>query len=98
MFEGHTAAVSAVCFAEDGSRVFTASQDNSAKIWDATPGREGAEILTLTEQEQELTSIAVSPDGNQIVTGSRDGTAVVWLTSKWERTKPKEAEIGQVIQ
>lgn len=98
MFEGHTAAISAVCFAEDGSRIFTASQDNSAKIWDATPGREGAEILTLTEQEQELTSIAVSPDGNQIVTGSRDGTAVVWLTSNWEKINSKEAEIGESIQ
>jgi len=98
MFEGHTAAISAVCFSEDGSRIFTASQDNSAKIWDATPGREGAEILTLTEQEQELTSIAVSPDGNQIVTGSRDGTAVIWLTSKWEEIESKEAEFGETIK
>ncbi len=98
IFEGHTAAISAVCFSEDGSRIFTASQDNSAKIWDATPGREGAEILTLTEQEQELTSIAVSPDGNQIVTGSRDGTAVIWLTSKWGEIESKEAEIGEPIQ
>ena len=84
MFEGHTAAVTSVAFSHDGARVFTASQDNSAKIWDATPGREDAEILTLTEQEQELTSIAVSPDGTQVVTGSRDGTAVIWLTASWE--------------
>lgn len=84
VFEGHTAAISAVCFSKNGSRIFTASQDNSAKIWDSSSGREGVEILTLTQQEQELTSISLSPDGRQVVTGSRDGTAVIWLTSSWE--------------
>lgn len=93
-FEGHTAAVAAVCFSPDGSRVFTASQDNSAKIWDASPGREGSEILTLTEQSQELTSIALSPDGRQVVTGSRDGTAVVWLTMSW--STPQNAASPEV--
>lgn len=83
-FAGHTAAVSAVCFSEDGMRVFTASQDNTAKVWDASPQRVGAEILTLTEQSQELTSISLAPGGRQVVTGSRDGTAVVWLTSGWD--------------
>ncbi len=92
IYDGHTAAISAVCFAEDGSRLFTASQDNSAKLWDATPGREGAEILTLTEQSQELTSISVSPDGQQVVTGSRDGTAVVWLTTSWNRSDQDKSQ------
>lgn len=93
IFEGHTAAVSSVCFSVDGLRVFTASQDNSAKIWDASPGREGQEILNLSEQQQELTSIAVSPDGREVVTGCRDGRAIVWLTSPWV-APPKQAALA----
>ncbi len=92
VYEGHTAAISAVSFAEEGSRLFTASQDNSAKLWDASPGREGTEILTLTEQSQELTAISVSPDGQQVVTGSRDGTAVVWLTTGWKNDTEQKSE------
>ncbi len=88
--DGHTAAISAVCFTEDGQRFFTASQDNSAKLWDTSHGREGTEIMTLTEQEQELTAISISPDGRQVVTGSRDGTAVIWLTTNWEADQVKE--------
>lgn len=91
IFEGHTAAVSAVRFTKEGSRLFTASQDNTAKIWDATPERAGAEILTLTEQTQELTSISLSPDGSQVVTGSRDGTAVVWLTTGWKNPQDNKS-------
>ncbi|WP_437205088.1 protein kinase domain-containing protein [Planctomicrobium sp. SH664] len=87
-YEGHTAAVTSVAFSQDGRRVFTASQDNSAKLWDATPKREGTEILTLTGHSEELTSIAVSPNGRQILTASRDGTAVLWMTSDWQKAPP----------
>ncbi len=42
--KGHTAVVISASFSPDGSRIVTASQDKTAKVWDA---RSGAEVLTL---------------------------------------------------
>ena len=87
--KGHVAAVTSVAFSRDGQRAFTASQDNTAKLWDATPGREGKEILTLKGHSQEVTSVAFSPDGREVLTAGRDGKAILWLTADWaEKAKP----------
>ena len=52
-----------------------ASDDKTAKVWDA---KTGAEILTLKGHTGCVTSASFSPDGTRIVTGSWDKTAKVW--------------------
>ena len=39
VLRGHTGTVSSAVFSADSSRVATASDDNTARIWDATSGR-----------------------------------------------------------
>ena len=73
--KGHTRPVSSASFSPDGSRVVTASTDNTAKVWDA---KSGAEVLTLKGHTRALYSASFSPDGSRIVTGSQDDTAKVW--------------------
>ena len=78
--KGHTDGVSSAGFSPDGSRIVTASYDNTAKVWDA---RSGAEVLTLKGHTSGVFSNAVrsagfSPDGTRIVTAGHDGTAKVW--------------------
>ncbi len=75
--KGHTSYVMAASFSPDGSRVVTASKDQTAKVWDA---RSGAELLTLKGHAHGVTSASFSPDGALIVTGSYDKTAKVWKT------------------
>ncbi|MGD9982507.1 MAG: WD40 repeat domain-containing protein, partial [Hyphomonadaceae bacterium] len=58
----------------DGSRIVTASQDWTARVWDAASG---GEISVLRGHENDVRSAAFSPDGSRIVTGG-DGTARVW--------------------
>ncbi len=53
----------------------TASDDRTAKVWDA---KSGAEVLTLKGHTKEVKSAAFSPDGSRVVTGSDDKTAKVW--------------------
>ena len=72
---GHTACVSAVAFAPDGSRIVTGSYDRTAKVWQAATGRE---LLTLSGHTSYIRTVAFSPDGLRIVTGSDDKTAKVW--------------------
>ena len=62
-------------FSPDGSRVVTASSDQTAKVWEA---KSGAEVLTLKGYTGLVRSATFSPDGSRVVAGSVDGTAKVW--------------------
>jgi WD40 repeat protein len=62
-------------FSPDGTRVITASQDRTARIWDAASGRE---IAILRGHDNWVVHAAFSPDGSRAVTASRDKTARVW--------------------
>ena len=62
-------------FSPDGKRVVTASDDNTARVWDAETGRE---IATLEGHDGSVLTAAFSPDGKRVVTASYDNTARVW--------------------
>jgi WD40 repeat protein len=58
-----------------GSRIVTASEDETARIWNAATAKE---IAVLRGHEHFVHSAAFSPDGSRIVTASADKTARVW--------------------
>ena len=62
-------------FSPDGSRIVTASRDNTARLWDA---KSGAALATLSGHTAWVRSAAFSPDGSRIVTASDDHTARLW--------------------
>jgi uncharacterized protein with WD repeat len=64
-----------VAFSPDGTRLATASQDGTARLWD---GRTGQELLALRGHTAVVTSVAFSPDGTRLATASLDGTARLW--------------------
>jgi WD40 repeat protein len=59
----------------DGKRIVTASSDKTARIWDASTGKE---IAVLRGHEDVLLSAAFSPTSARIVTGANDETARIW--------------------
>ena len=75
---GHIGNVSAVTWSPDGMFLATGSIDTTAKVWDATSGRE---LLTLSGHRAGIRTIAWSRDSKRLATGSWDGTAKVWNTS-----------------
>lgn len=72
---GHRGRITAHAITPDGTRVVTASEDRTARIWDLRTGRP---IHVLTGHEAAVTCVAVAPDCARIVTGSEDGSARVW--------------------
>ncbi|QJW93766.1 WD40 repeat domain-containing serine/threonine protein kinase [Frigoriglobus tundricola] len=73
--KGHTSFVRSASFGPDGTRVVTASEDGTARVWDAATGREQAVLKGHTSF---VRSASFSPDGTRVVTASEDGTARVW--------------------
>jgi WD40 repeat protein len=69
--------VTSAAYSPDGARIVTASEDRTARIWDAATGKE-ITVLRGHERERSVTSAAFSPDGARIVTASMDGTARIW--------------------
>jgi WD40 repeat protein len=72
---GHTSEVNAAAFSPDGKRVVTASEDNTARVWDATTG---IPVTAPLEHQSAVTAAAFSLDGTRVVTASADNTARVW--------------------
>lgn len=71
----HRGHVTNAAVSGDGTRIITASADQTAQVWDACSGEP---LLTLRGHEGWVTSAGFSPDGTRIVTASRDRTARLW--------------------
>ena len=71
----HAGAVLQAAFSPDGTRIVTASQDGTARLWDAASG---APVSATLKHDGWVNHAAFSPDGTRIVSASRDGTARVW--------------------
>ena len=72
---GHASAVWSAVFSRDGTRIVTASANDTARVWDAASGRS---LAVLRGHTSAVWSAAFSPDGARIVTASADDTARVW--------------------
>jgi WD40 repeat protein/serine/threonine protein kinase/tetratricopeptide (TPR) repeat protein len=72
---GHERWVKHASFSPDGRRVVTASDDRTARVWDAATGQ----LLTRPlRHEGTVGDASFSPDGRRIVTASADHTARLW--------------------
>jgi WD40 repeat protein len=62
-------------FSPDSAKLATASDYQTARLWDLGNGEQLAETL---EHKREVISLAFSPDGTKLATGSMDNTARLW--------------------
>lgn len=65
LLPGHTAAVTAVQFTADSSKLFSGSTDKSVRLWNVADGQPAGQLAT----PHEVTSLAVSSDGTRLFTG-----------------------------
>ena len=62
-------------FSPDGKQVVTASDDRTARVFDA---QTGAALTVLAGHGDRVSGAAFSPDGQSVITASDDGTARLW--------------------
>jgi WD40 repeat protein len=61
-------------FSADGTRILTASYDQTARLWDA----EGKPLATLAGHKGRVNGAVFSADGKRILTAAADSTARLW--------------------
>jgi WD40 repeat protein len=71
-------------FGPGGRLVVTASDDNTAGVWDAATGR----LLGFLKHDGFVWHAAFSPDGRRVVTACEDGAARLWDAATGKRLGP----------
>jgi hypothetical protein len=72
-------------FSRDGSRIVTASEDHSARVWETVHGSEIG--LPLTHRDQ-VWAAALSSDARWVATASADKTARIWDSERNDPLTP----------
>lgn len=80
VLHGHTKPVSAIVFSPDGTRLASASDDGTTRVWDLSSGRT-LRVLTNAPGARPVTSLAFSGSG-EMLAGANTSGARVWA---WKR-------------
>ncbi|KAJ5531424.1 NACHT nucleoside triphosphatase [Penicillium freii] len=73
--EGHSGSVNSIAWSPNGSRLASASKDNTIRIWDPATGQCAS---TLEGHSESVDSIAWSQDRSRLASASKDNTVRIW--------------------
>lgn len=83
--DGHTDTITRAEFSRDETRVITASDDHTVRVWDAASGKE----LHMFDLESRIATLDFSPDGKTILTSSSGSrSAYIETAVRQRRVQP----------
>ncbi len=74
MFQAHKSSISSIVFSPQGDKILTASDDNTAKLWDLL----GQELTLFKGHKAVVISAIFNSKGDTVLTASDDNTAKLW--------------------
>lgn len=90
---GHTREAWSVAYSPDGSRIVTAAEEGTVRVWDSAWGNE---LLVLRGHKGPVFTAAYSADGSRIVTAGADRTVRIWEAATGEAVAALEGHRGPV--
>jgi hypothetical protein len=90
---GHMASIAELSFNPNGTRLASASDDNTVRLWNTETGEE---VAVLKGHTGSVTGVAYCPDGYRLVSSSRDGTIKLWDARSYEETATLTGHRGTV--
>lgn len=92
-WEGHQKPAWGLAASPDGNTLMTASEDQTAIIWDAATGT----ILQTLPHEFVVRTGAFSPDSRRLVTVTNDGMVHLWDTADWREIKQMSGHSSSIL-
>lgn len=91
--DGHNGSINTIAYSPDGKKILTASQDATAKIWQAENGKL---LATLLLHQDSLTSASFSSNNKYIITTSNDHSLKIWQADNTKLLTNLDADPQQV--
>jgi WD40 repeat protein len=88
---GHDEVLRSIAYSQDGTRIVTASIDNTVRIWDAAASSPEESELTHNSY---LNSAFFSSDASRVLTTSADGCLYIWSLNPVEQTVKHCSKLG----
>jgi hypothetical protein len=83
-----------VAFSPDGTRLASASRDQTVKVWDAASGQE---LRTVKGHTNVVRSVSFSPDGTRLASASDDQTVRLWDAASGQELRTLKGHALQVM-
>jgi WD40 repeat protein len=82
---GHKTQIYDLAISPDGNRIFSASADQTIRVWDAKTGQE---LITLLGHGVQVHGLAISPDGRWLASSDLKGEVRLWDGGPISGTRP----------